>query len=248
MSQPPSWTPDTTYLIQQVVEMFSPMSWTRTTHAWTTWMGTVLTLLLSFIPTISAALNLTIDLDYAIYRGVETRVSSSGQGQGLITWKGIRYAAPPVSKLRWQPPQLPSINRTVVVANTFGPKCPQAMPAIPGLPFVRGEEDCLFLNVFVPSSANSSSPSSTGNANAGLLPVLVVIHGGGYGLGDATMDMSAFVAANGNSLVVVTIQYRVCMPFPVFTFNSILGQQVGVWSGLVWSHKRSVLTTVNMNK
>lgn len=154
--------------------------------------------LVSLAAVSAATLNLTVDLDYAVYRGVDNTSS------GLVIWKGIRYAAPPTSKLRWQAPQPPVVNRTAVTANNFGPRCPQAMPALPGAPFVPGDEDCLYLNVFAPA-----------NATARLLPVLIVIHGGGYGLGDATMNMSGFVNANGNSLVVVTIQYRV-FTYPLF--------------------------------
>lgn len=39
---------------------------------------------------------------------------------------------------------------------------------------------------------------------------MVMIHGGGYGQGDASQDMSEFINSNENKLIVVTIQYRVC--------------------------------------
>lgn len=38
---------------------------------------------------------------------------------------------------------------------------------------------------------------------------MVWIHGGGYGLGDGTQDMSEFINANDNGFLVVSIQYRV---------------------------------------
>lgn len=75
--------------------------------------------------------------------------------------------------------------------------CPQSLPAIPNAPYVPGNEDCLFLNVYAP-------------ANAQNLPVLVWIHGGGYGFGDGTQDMSEIINANNKGFVVVSIQYRVC--------------------------------------
>jgi len=107
----------------------------------------------------------------------------------------IRYAAPPVATLRWQAPQTPPTNRTIISADTFGPYCPQAFSSFPGAPFYVGNEDCLFLNVYAPTGASN-------------LPVMVVIHGGGYGEGDGTQDMSGFINANDNALIVVTIQYR----------------------------------------
>lgn len=67
---------------------------------------------------------------------------------------------------------------------------------MPGVPSILGNEDCLFLNVYAPS-------------NASRLPVLVYIHGGGYGFGDGTLDMSGIVNSNDNNFIAVTIQYRV---------------------------------------
>lgn len=115
----------------------------------------------------------------------------------------IRYAAPPTGSQRWQPPRLPSSNDTVIggrvpvtAATEFGPICPQNYPAVPGLPFIPGDEDCLFLNVYAPADAKD-------------LPVLVYIHGGGYGYGDGRIDMSEIIGANGGGFVAVVIQYRV---------------------------------------
>lgn len=81
-------------------------------------------------------------------------------------------------------------------ANEFGPACPQNFPSVPGVPFIPGDEDCLFLNVYAPPNAQD-------------LPVLVWIHGGGYGLGDGTQDMRAIINDNGKEFIAVTIQYRV---------------------------------------
>ncbi|KAI4104941.1 MAG: hypothetical protein L6R37_002984 [Teloschistes peruensis] len=58
-----------------------------------------------------------------------------------------------------------------------------------------GNEDCLFLNVFAPQ----------GKTN---LPVLVYIHGGGYGAGQANYDLTEIINTNNNSFIGVTIQYR----------------------------------------
>ena len=74
--------------------------------------------------------------------------------------------------------------------------CPQSLPAVPYASFIPGNEDCLFLNVYAPPNATK-------------LPVLVYIHGGGYGLGDGTQDMSEIINANDKGFVAVTIQYRV---------------------------------------
>ncbi len=124
--------------------------------------------------------------------------------------RSIRYAASPAGRLRWQAPQLPDTDRDVVPATSFGPVCPQTMPSVPGAAFVPGaDEDCLFLNVYAPPPVLNSNGTGTK-----LLPVLVWIHGGGYGMGNGRQDMSAIVTDNNRTFLAVSIQYRVCTPSP----------------------------------
>ncbi|KAL9112061.1 MAG: hypothetical protein Q9227_003681 [Pyrenula ochraceoflavens] len=134
--------------------------------------------------------DLQVDLGYAIYKGIVNATS------GLNTWKGIRYAAPPTGSLRWQPPMKPQSNRSSVInATSFGPQCPQSYPAGLGSGSY-GDEDCLFLNVYAPANASD------------LLPVFVVIHGGGYGLGDGREDLCEMIGVDHGGFVAVIIQYR----------------------------------------
>ncbi|KAH6843213.1 Alpha/Beta hydrolase protein [Chaetomium sp. MPI-CAGE-AT-0009] len=135
--------------------------------------------------------SLVVNLGYAKYRGYHNTST------GLNYWKGIRYAAAPTGKLRWQPPQpLPlKLDAGIADATTFGPICPQSRPAVPNAVFTPGDEDCLFLNVYAPPSAAK-------------LPVLVYIHEGGYGFGDGTRDMTEIINDNEKGFVAVTIQYR----------------------------------------
>ena len=84
-------------------------------------------------------------------------------------------------------------------ANSFGPICPQSYPAVPNAPYIPGNEDCLYLNVYAPPNATN-------------LPVLVYIHEGGYGFGDGTHDMTEIINANDKGFVAVTLQYRVGAP------------------------------------
>ncbi|PSN69731.1 alpha/beta-hydrolase [Corynespora cassiicola Philippines] len=131
-----------------------------------------------------------VDLGYAVYEGV------ANASTGLNTFKGIRFAAPPLGSLRWQPPQPPHTNRTSIQsAAEYGPQCPQSFNAVPGQKYLPGDEDCLFLNVYAPAGAVD-------------LPVLVWIHGGGYGFYNGQQDFSAIISANNNSFIGVSIQYR----------------------------------------
>src|ERR1700761_6184713 len=114
----------------------------------------------------------------------------------------IRYAAPPTGSNRWQAPQPPAQNRSSVTnASSFAPICPQGPDAgysIHSVNQTGSDEDCLFLNVYAPANSSSSS-----------LPVLVWIHGGGYGGGNGRQDLSTIINANNNSFIGVAIQYRV---------------------------------------
>ncbi|KAI5860854.1 hypothetical protein GGS23DRAFT_579252 [Durotheca rogersii] len=74
----------------------------------------------STLPTLSPV----VDLGYSQYEGYYDAT------YGLNIYKGIRYAAPPVGRLRWQLPQRPAQNRSQVIpATEYAPQCPQSGPA-----------------------------------------------------------------------------------------------------------------------
>lgn len=122
-------------------------------------------------------------------RGLVRGTVTSGTREFL----GIPYAAPPVGRLRWRPPQPHARWRGVRDATAFGAHCPQ--PATPfGMASVS--EDCLFLNVFTPSDP----------ARGRRAPVLVWIHGGALVTGESDDYDPARLVAQGT--VVVTLNYR----------------------------------------
>lgn len=94
-----------------------------------------------------------VDLGYAAYGGYHDAEFD------LNVWKGIRYAAPPVAKLRWQAPQPPLChNSRLISAIDPPPMCPQTgafgVPDVYGFNSGAGNEDCLYLNVYAPPNAN----------------------------------------------------------------------------------------------
>jgi len=119
--------------------------------------------------------------------------------EGLYIFKGIPYAAPPVGKLRWLPPQPVEAWQGVRPCREFGPIAPQTPPV--GGFIVHGEEpqneDCLFLNVWTPGLDNARRP------------VMVWIHGGAFTMGsgsEAMYDTESLTRRGG--VVMVTINYR----------------------------------------
>ncbi|KAJ8131483.1 hypothetical protein O1611_g2143 [Lasiodiplodia mahajangana] len=149
---------------------------------------------LSILASLSLAQDIlppVVDLGYAKYQGFYDPTYDQN------IFRGIRYAAPPVGDLRWQMPRSPAINRSVVLsAENYAPQCPQS-PNSPNAPdpSPSGDEDCLFLNVMAP-------------ANQTKLPVLVWIHGGGYGVGNNRVEFEEQIRTNGNSYLAVSIAYR----------------------------------------
>ena len=93
---------------------------------------------------------------------------------GMLAFKNIPYAAPPVGGLRWRPPQPAQNWQGVRDASRFGQACLQ--PMVEGLnpELIPGSEDCLKLNVYTPKDSRNN------------LPVMVWIHGGALLTGSAT--------------------------------------------------------------
>jgi len=125
-----------------------------------------------------------------------------GRQDAARTFLGIPYAAPPVGELRWKAPQPPAPWTTPRQADQFGGSCPQAVIGLFALPgeeagSVKGQEDCLYLNVFTPANA----------APQGRLPVLFWIHGGAFTAGSAS-EYDARTLAEKHNMVVVTVNYR----------------------------------------
>jgi len=131
-----------------------------------------------------------VETAYGKVRGAEI-------ADGVLAWRGLPYAAPPVGELRLRPPQPLASWAGVRDALEHGNRSLQPDRAeAPQAPLPPMAEDCLYLNVTAPAGAADR-------------PVLLWIHGGGFEMGhgpDVTGDGVAFAQSHG--LVVVTFNYR----------------------------------------
>ncbi|HTO98406.1 MAG TPA: carboxylesterase family protein [Myxococcales bacterium] len=122
-----------------------------------------------------------------------------GWVQGLTVgnvdqFRGLPYATPPLGELRWRAPLPPAALSGVRSATAFPAPCIQSRVTA-GLPLPS--EDCLYLNVYRPA----------GSTERKRMPVLVYIHGGGFGAGTgSTIDGTPL--ASTQDMVVVTLNYR----------------------------------------
>ncbi|MGB7372249.1 carboxylesterase/lipase family protein [Erythrobacter sp.] len=133
---------------------------------------------------------------------------------GIDAFLGVRYAAPPLGDLRFQPPEKLEAWEGTADATGYGAPCMQLYSAsgpnasemtrriqtiFPTSTEAKMDnEDCLFLNVWTPAADDG-----------GKRPVMVWFHGGGYAYGSGNWP-----AYNGRNLaekgdvVVVTVNHR----------------------------------------
>ena len=118
---------------------------------------------------------------------------------GVIAYKGIPYAGPPVGAMRWREPQPVAAWPGVKAGDAYGNACIQT----PGLSEANGgypgkiAEDCLYLNVWTPKADSAAR-----------LPVMVWIHGGAYIFGSGSLPIYNGAPLAKKGAVIVTINYR----------------------------------------
>jgi para-nitrobenzyl esterase len=127
----------------------------------------------------------------------ETGVVTGVNAEGVESFKGIPYAAPPVGSLRWRAPQAAAAWQGVRKADAFGPACMQVYRPGPGaIPRENMSEDCLTLNIYRPAAAKKP------------LPVMVWIHGGALVSGASSLSIYEGDAFAKGGVILVSINYR----------------------------------------
>jgi para-nitrobenzyl esterase len=118
---------------------------------------------------------------------------------GVVSFKGIPFAAPPVGDLRWRKPQPAAAWQGVREAHAFAASCMQdpAMLQIQQAPPAMGE-DCLYLNVWTPAKSARER-----------LPVMVWIYGGGFAIGTTAAGLYDGAKLAEKGVVLVSVAYRV---------------------------------------
>jgi para-nitrobenzyl esterase len=123
---------------------------------------------------------------------------------GIIAFKGIPFAAPPVGNLRWAAPKPATPWSGVLKADKFSASCIQTIVqerkpwTYEFMAHNEIGEDCLYLNVWTPAKSASEKR-----------PVFVYIYGGGFSEGSAAVPVYDGEGLASKGLVVVTFNYRV---------------------------------------
>ena len=101
------------------------------------------TLFAAILPLLPAAIPDTVHVEQGQVKGV------AGSSAGVLVFKGIPFAAPPVGDLRWRGPKAPAAWTGVREADKFGPQCMQRG----GRGGAASSEDCLYLNVYTTTAS-----------------------------------------------------------------------------------------------
>ena len=135
--------------------------------------------------------------------------------KNIYLFEDIPYAEPPIDNLRWKAPRtLKAHQKISPKENNFCVQRPSNLGGVDSNNFYVGNEDCLYLDVFIPNESFEEQ-----------LPVMFWIHGGGNtsGLKDL-YDFSKMVSRH--NIILVRINYRLG-PFGWFTHPAIQGFQEG---------------------
>lgn len=156
----------------------------------------------------STPLTTTVDVTGGLIEGVEQ--------DGILMYKGIPFAAPPVGELRWKAPAPVQPWTGVKKADAFCSACMQAANAMGNTAPVS--EDCLYLNVWTPAKMTDEK-----------LPVIFWVHGGGYSGGSTSTPMYDGTGFAKKGVILVSVAYRLG-PFGFLAYPE-LSRESGHGSG-----------------
>nr|XP_050870056.1 venom carboxylesterase-6-like [Vespula vulgaris] len=152
--------------------------------------------------------------------GIQGYYKISANGRSYEAYEGIPYAIPPVGKLRFKPPQKIPAWPGELLATKFGSSCLQYEQIInESEDRVQGSEDCLYLNIYVPTRKHT-------NSKLPLLPVIFWIHGGAFQFGSGS-DMGAKFLMD-RDIVFVTINYRLGLLGFLSTEDDVVSGNMGL--------------------
>jgi para-nitrobenzyl esterase len=129
---------------------------------------------------------------------VDSGALSGAAADGVLSFKGIPFAAPPVGDLRWRAPQPAAHWSGVRPATAYGHDCMQKPFPSDAAPLgTQPDEDCLVLNVWRPADKTAAK-----------LPVMVWIYGGGFVNGGSSPEVYSGAQFAKRGVVFVSFNYR----------------------------------------
>ncbi|XP_060768898.1 neuroligin-3b [Neoarius graeffei] len=191
--------------------------------SWLPWWYISMATAMTFQPTVNTA--------QGRLRGVRITVATEGL-RPVDQYLGVPFAAPPTGVRRFANPEPPAAWGGVRNATRFAPVCPQSargnvhdITAPVWATFnldtmatylQEQSEDCLYLNLYVPTRERSGPKRAGEEAEDDVLrdsredpwPVMLFIHGGSYMDGTGNIMDGSVLASYGN-VIVITLNYRI---------------------------------------
>jgi para-nitrobenzyl esterase len=129
-------------------------------------------------------------------------VSGTMGSDGVKSYFGIPFAAPPLRENRWRAPQPVVPWDGVWTANRMPAECLQRLRSTTTNQYFGDElsgEDCLYLNIWAPAGSKATNH----------LPVIVYIYGGAFYIGSASMPLYGGGEIAKKGVIYVAANYRV---------------------------------------
>ncbi|XP_017092020.2 esterase B1 isoform X1 [Drosophila bipectinata] len=124
----------------------------------------------------------------------------SGERGGYYSFRGMRYGAPPTGARRFRAAEPEKPWSGIRDASREGQSCPHKNMI---LDTFKGDEDCLFVNVFT-----TRMPKEEESSEQTKLPVMVWLHGGGFSFGSGNSFLYGPDYLVAEDIVLVTLNYR----------------------------------------
>ncbi|XP_052855781.1 esterase B1 isoform X1 [Drosophila gunungcola] len=124
----------------------------------------------------------------------------SGERGGYYSFKGMRYGAAPTGARRFRAAEPEKPWSGIRDASREGQSCPHKNMI---LDTFKGDEDCLFVNVFTTRMAKEEESGEQPK-----LPVMVWLHGGGFSFGSGNSFLYGPDYLVAEDIVLVTLNYR----------------------------------------
>ncbi|XP_045187078.2 bile salt-activated lipase-like [Mercenaria mercenaria] len=188
--------------------------------------------LLCLVKFTAAMETVTVETKVGEIKGYARTIEPFGKPLRVRQFLGIPYAEPPVGALRFQKPVMKRRMDGVYDATNYKPACSQLYIDLLGKRkngSMQYSNDCLVLNIYTPDNLGSSVK----------VPVMIVIHGGGFVVGSSNIYSGHITSAYGN-VVVVTINYRLGLFGFLSTGDSNLPGNYGLWDqhmAIRWVHE-----------
>jgi para-nitrobenzyl esterase len=141
---------------------------------------------------LTSVLSLTAGITEPVHVEQGLVSGTSGTDPGVLAFKGVPFAAPPVGDLRWRAPKAAASWTGVRKADKFSANCVQRQAPNSGREI---SEDCLYLNIYTAAKTPAEKR-----------PVMVWIHGGALTGGAGSIYDGEALAKKG--VIVVTVNYR----------------------------------------